>query len=93
MDLPFSLSSYFCLLISMFSNLMTSLSPGSSGCVNRAVATAIATNPLISAALRTPVALWGGLAIGLGVAALGVVAGGTLFERLSLEIMEFAEAS
>ena len=30
MDLPFSLSSYFCLLISMFSNLMTSLSPGSS---------------------------------------------------------------
>ncbi len=41
----------------------------------------------------THLALWGGLAIGLGALALGVVAGGTLFERLGLEIMEFAEAS
>ena len=39
------------------------LSPGSSGCVNSSVAAAIATNPLIPAALRTPVALWGGLAV------------------------------
>ena len=39
------------------------LSPGSNGCVNGAVAAAIASNPLLPAALRTPVALWGGLAV------------------------------
>ncbi|MCG2841904.1 TonB-dependent receptor [Sandaracinobacter sp. RS1-74] len=39
------------------------LSPGSNGCVNGAVAAAIVSNPLIPAALKTPVALWSGMAV------------------------------
>ncbi len=39
------------------------LSPTSVGCINTAVATAIATNPAFPAALRTPVGLFGGLAV------------------------------
>ncbi len=39
------------------------LSTASAGCVNPAVAAAIAGNPAIPAALRSPVALWGGLAV------------------------------
>ena len=39
------------------------LAPGNAGCVNTAVATAIATNPLFPAALRGPVGLIGGVTI------------------------------
>ena len=39
------------------------LSPTSNGCVNSAVAASIVTNPLLPAALRTPVAIWGGFAV------------------------------
>ncbi|PZU44676.1 MAG: TonB-dependent receptor [Sphingomonas sp.] len=58
-----------CLVANSFSQTASSiginglLSPGSNGCVNSSVAAAIAGNPAIPAALRTPVALWGGLAI------------------------------
>jgi outer membrane receptor protein involved in Fe transport len=39
------------------------LSTSSQGCVNSAVAASIVTNPNLPAALRTPVALWGGFAV------------------------------
>ncbi len=39
------------------------LSPASNGCINSTIATAIATNPAVPAALRGPVGLFGGLAV------------------------------
>ena len=39
------------------------LSPSSPGCINQTIATAIATNPALPAALRSPVGLFGGLAV------------------------------
>jgi outer membrane receptor protein involved in Fe transport len=58
-----------CIVANGLSNTASSLgingllSPASNGCVNSAVATAIATNPLLPLSFRTPVALWGGLAV------------------------------
>lgn len=38
-------------------------------------------------------ALWGGLAVGLGVLIVGVLVGGTVFERRGGRLMEFAEST
>ena len=55
-----------CVLTQSFANsagAQSLVSPTSPGCINVAVATAIATNPLVPAALRGPVGLFAGLSV------------------------------